>query len=345
MGQADLPVIYPVAVDHVVVADQNPAPILNQRLESLPGAVGMHYKEGRQTVGHRPQPLYHPGLLPAGFINMIDRRAAHRSPDGLMHGRKCFRDPVDYLLQPSGGDGNTEDVLDELGHRLPTGALDAAHLGYQGTEPRAIAGMILLGKLRLQPAAAPGALALLQNHVFDVHLDLGQLDPLVRIKRSQRSRPPTRTAASARARIKAHDFGWREHLLPMTLMAFLASAATLGFSPLLRRPLIVRVRRRGLAGVLRVLVHSALQLLDALGHFRHGFFQLQNALLKRLHVPAHGLRGGQPVRLAEGSFDRHVGWLIMVKMKSLDFFTIISAGYTMFKFYVISMGWIDYSAP
>ena len=35
----------------------------------------------------------------------------------------------------------------------------------------------------------------------------------------------------------------------------------------------------------------------------------------------------------------------MVKIKSLDFFIIISAGYAMFKFYVISMGWIDYSTP
>jgi hypothetical protein len=31
---------------------------------------------------------------------------------------------------------------------------------------------------------------------------------------------------------------------------------------------------------LRVLVQPALQLRDAFGHFRHGFFQLQNALLK-----------------------------------------------------------------
>ena len=31
---------------------------------------------------------------------------------------------------------------------------------------------------------------------------------------------------------------------------------------------------------MRVLVRPALQLRDAFGHFRHGFFQLQNALLK-----------------------------------------------------------------
>jgi hypothetical protein len=35
----------PVAIDSVVVADQNPAPVVNQRFESLPGAVGMHDEE------------------------------------------------------------------------------------------------------------------------------------------------------------------------------------------------------------------------------------------------------------------------------------------------------------
>jgi hypothetical protein len=65
--------------------------------------------------------------------------------------------------------------------------------------------------------------------MFDVHLDLGQLDPLMRIKGSQRSGPPTRTAASAQSRINGYDFGWLQDLLPMTRIPFLASPATLGF--------------------------------------------------------------------------------------------------------------------
>jgi hypothetical protein len=41
---------------------------------------------------------------------------------------------------------------------------------------------------------------------------------------------------------------------------------------------------------LRVLVQLALQLLDALGHLRHGFFQLRNALLKEPRVQTPGQR-------------------------------------------------------
>jgi hypothetical protein len=85
--------------------------------------------------------------------------------------------------------------------------------------------------------------------------------------------------------------GRLQELLPMTRMPFLSSPATLGFFRSPRRALIGWVRRRGLVGVLRVLVQPALQLLDA--------------LRKTLHVPAHGLRSGQPVRLAEGTFHRH----------------------------------------
>jgi hypothetical protein len=45
-----------------------------------------------------------------------------------------------------------------------------------------------------------------------------------------------------------------------------------------------------LAGVLRVLVQLALQLLDALGHLRHGIFQLRNALHRGLNVQTPGRR-------------------------------------------------------
>ena len=98
MRQAHLPVIDPVAVDPVVVADQNPAPVVNQRFEGLPGAIGMHHEEAGEAVGHRPQPLDRPSLLPAGLIYMIDRRATDRGPDGFMHRNQRLGDPVDYFL-------------------------------------------------------------------------------------------------------------------------------------------------------------------------------------------------------------------------------------------------------
>jgi hypothetical protein len=60
-----------------------------------------------------------------------------------------------------------------------------------------------------------------------------------------------------------------------------------------------------LAGVLRVLVQLALELIDALDQLRHRGLQLLDALLQALHVLAYRLGGDQSIRLVEGMFDGH----------------------------------------
>jgi len=111
--------------------------------------------------------------------------------------------------------------------------------------------------------------------------------------------PPPRTTAGAWARLNGQDVGWLEHLLPMPLMPLLACAVSFGFSLLPLRALIGRVRGGRLVGILRVARLLAFKLLDTLDQLWNGFFQRQDMLLKRRHIPAHRLRSSQPVRLVE----------------------------------------------
>ena len=98
MRQTGLPRMQPLAVHPIAVADQDPGPARNQGLEGRRVPAGLHLEQRHRRVDHDPQPRQHAVLVPAGLINVVDRRPPGLRRNRLIHRCDRFRDPIDRAL-------------------------------------------------------------------------------------------------------------------------------------------------------------------------------------------------------------------------------------------------------
>ena len=178
----------------------------------------------------------------------------------------------------------------------------------------------------------------MRDPVGDIHLDFGQLNLLMCVKDLQPAPAKVAVTAAAALRDQRSLPGRCEHLVTVSLVAFLSALGVLAFFAFLFPPAPVEGTVRGgrLAGILRIFPGSYFQLFKAFAicpellflagetcrHISERAFQIKN-------VMPDGLRGQVPFQLAERSFGFHENEAIIGETKNLDFFSILSVTYNM----------------
>ena len=89
---------------------------------------------------------------------------------------------INNILDGSSSNGDLQHGLAKLLYIASAHRLDAAEFPDQGCKTRAVSGGELRWQLGFDRLTAIGAIALLENKVADVHLDLGQFDVLMNVK-------------------------------------------------------------------------------------------------------------------------------------------------------------------
>src|ERR1043165_5329715 len=105
--------------------------------------------------------------------------------------------------------------------------MHAGECADQGTQARAIAGLMFTWHLGFEVSATALALALLEHEVVDVHLDRWQFNHLMSVVRGQGYE--LAIAKAAGAGLNKMDLGGAEQLGPVAAMALLPAAFACGF--------------------------------------------------------------------------------------------------------------------
>jgi hypothetical protein len=179
MGQTRLPVIDPVLIDAVAIADQEAWPRRDQGPQGLCGAVGSNARVSDLVGGHAPEPLHGILAVPRRVVTVAHWGLGGQRGNGLIVGRDGVRDAPDDCLHRPQADREVEDggtaILDET----PRGALDAGEGSAPGTQARAIAGLLVAWHLRFALSSASWALPLLEEEMVDSELDGRHLNDLM----------------------------------------------------------------------------------------------------------------------------------------------------------------------
>ena len=181
MRQAGLPAMEPVMVHAIPVTHQNPCPALNQRFKRDLAPAHLDREQRHRRVGHHPQPDQDPVLIPCGLIDVIDRCAPGLPSNRLVMGCDRFRDSIHHALNRAPADGHPQDRCTKLLHRAAAAPLTPRQLPDEGRQPGPIPIAVLGRQLGFKEAATSGTMPLVQYDMRHGHLDLGQLDHLVRI--------------------------------------------------------------------------------------------------------------------------------------------------------------------
>jgi len=189
---------------------------------------------------------------------------------GVIMGKNSRRGPVDHFLNGTEADMESENGGTEIPNRASTVSLISGHLGDNRRKTRSVSAPIFPGKYGLVDLAAMSALSFIKNEVEDIGLDLGKLDPLMRIIRGEAGETG---GAARRAGLRLESLRFRrfQENLPVSLVALLSSGPALLLPG--RLPLERLVGRRWFAGIGRVAVELGFQLLNALSQKGYLFDQ------------------------------------------------------------------------
>jgi hypothetical protein len=226
VGQTALPEPDPLAVEPIAVTDQDALPVADEALESRLRSLRMDHEQGHHGADHDPQPHQHPVLEPGGLVHMVDRCLPGLLGDLFVVGLDGPRHPINHLLDGPKADGKAQDrgakALDERSAL----ALVAGHLADHGGEPRAVSAAVFLGNQGFVELPTTRAVALVQDEMDDLHLDLGKLDDLMGIVRCGLGK--LAVATWALGRFEVPDLGWIQHGLTMALVPFLGPRFPMG---------------------------------------------------------------------------------------------------------------------
>jgi len=125
----------------------------------------------------------------------------------------------------------------------------------------------------------------------------------------------------------------------MTLLPAALSLALFLFTLRLVKGFIGRWR---LIGVLVITINPLLQFFGAPFQLGNGAGQLKDAFFKHLDVAAHSLRALKPFGCGKWPLNFHGRVFSIAKIKKLGFYAIISISCIIFKFNVISIGYIGF---
>jgi len=247
--QATLPHSCPFYINTVPVADQNTLPVFDQGLEGLARTIAVNHEEPHRGASHDPQLRQQAIASPGGLVNIVYLRASGLVGDGVVVWLYGSRNSIENFLDCPKADMQPQNRVAVVLDNAPAVSVGSGQFSDHGREPGAEAGSVFLGYEGFVRSSTLRALAPEKDEVGHIHLNLEQLNSLMRVVGLEPLNMRTAAAAMCRVKLQRSRRG-EQHRLPVPNMPHFRPrppfGLSLGFDGNQRRICgrrLVRVRR------------------------------------------------------------------------------------------------------
>lgn len=233
VGKTGLAKVGPLAIDRVVVADEDAVPVADELVKGFLGTVGVDHEEGGQRVYHDPEPVEFSAVSPGGFVEVIDMGGTGLVADGFVVRENGGGGAVDELLDGAEADRDAKHGRAEGADRVTAIACDSRNFGDERGKPRPETIAEFMRDMPLANFSTGRAAAFVEDEMRHRQFAFGQLDILVGVVGLCSGE--VSGAAGTRTREDIPGFGWRKQRVAVSLVSLLCSRLALlgrfGFVP------------------------------------------------------------------------------------------------------------------